>query len=421
MIIGNPITAGGGGGASLNIDYGTSAPADTSKLWVPLAIKPKAVECSPAMQYGNEYLTQSIAIAPYEQTFAVKKDDNTILTYGTNSTYYLYDIPSKTFTTTTAYAKRSYGGAGLICVGDYFYNFGGASGNSKYKTIEKFNMNTGEKTSLSATLSLARSYAACAEVNGKIYIIGGYIGSYNDATDRIDVFDTATDTCKQYSVNFSAKYNAVQQSAAAVGTDIYVFGGGNDGKSISKIDTVAGTFSILSAKLPYSNPRSYCDEGNAIAYGNKIYIFYASTYNDSGNNPIAVFDVATQTVTTLPYTFGKNYGCPVLVGDKVYIFAKENATSSTNDGVVHCFTIETLLSQNNLFVQTDFGFDGFWAAINGKDAQIKVKPINVYLGDHNGVAQLTNAYLHNGSNWVSLSGESMTADMLNALATLGVT
>ena len=38
-ILGNPITLGGGG-VDLNIDFGSTPPVDTSKLWVPLANKP---------------------------------------------------------------------------------------------------------------------------------------------------------------------------------------------------------------------------------------------------------------------------------------------------------------------------------------------------------------------------------------------
>ena len=47
--------SGGSGGASLNIDFGTTPPSDTSKLWVPLGSKPSAVECNPILNYGMEY------------------------------------------------------------------------------------------------------------------------------------------------------------------------------------------------------------------------------------------------------------------------------------------------------------------------------------------------------------------------------
>lgn len=58
-VIGNPVMIGGGGDGlgSLNIDYGANPPADTTKLWVPLAKKPDAVECSPVLNYGSEVIS----------------------------------------------------------------------------------------------------------------------------------------------------------------------------------------------------------------------------------------------------------------------------------------------------------------------------------------------------------------------------
>lgn len=45
------------GGVKLNIDYGATPPSDTTKLWVPLATKPSAVECSPVLKYGSEVIS----------------------------------------------------------------------------------------------------------------------------------------------------------------------------------------------------------------------------------------------------------------------------------------------------------------------------------------------------------------------------
>ena len=68
-ILGNPITLGGGG-ANLNIDFGATPPADTSKLWVPLVIKPNSVECSPVLDYGDDiFVSQPYTAIPNEQKF----------------------------------------------------------------------------------------------------------------------------------------------------------------------------------------------------------------------------------------------------------------------------------------------------------------------------------------------------------------
>lgn len=61
VIYGNPIITNWGG-VKLNIDYGSTPPSDTSKLWVPLSGKPDKVECSPVLNYGSEYLSDYAAI-----------------------------------------------------------------------------------------------------------------------------------------------------------------------------------------------------------------------------------------------------------------------------------------------------------------------------------------------------------------------
>ena len=66
-IIGNAITLGGGG-AKLNIDYGSTPPTDTAKLWVPLTTKPSNVECSPVLKYGSEYMTAAVQTRPSTPT-----------------------------------------------------------------------------------------------------------------------------------------------------------------------------------------------------------------------------------------------------------------------------------------------------------------------------------------------------------------
>lgn len=68
-ILGNPITLGGGG-ADLNIDFGSTPPADTSKLWVPLGKKPDKVSVISYLMAKQEIFNrlvlfrQSLAVAP---------------------------------------------------------------------------------------------------------------------------------------------------------------------------------------------------------------------------------------------------------------------------------------------------------------------------------------------------------------------
>ena len=59
-ILGNPITLGGGG-AKLNIDFGTTPPSDTSKLWVPLNNKPSNISLQTGVDVGD-FAVKNISI-----------------------------------------------------------------------------------------------------------------------------------------------------------------------------------------------------------------------------------------------------------------------------------------------------------------------------------------------------------------------
>lgn len=55
-IVGKGIAAGSGGG-ELNIAYGLTPPADTSKLWVRIADKPSEVTVKEATSFGKQVVS----------------------------------------------------------------------------------------------------------------------------------------------------------------------------------------------------------------------------------------------------------------------------------------------------------------------------------------------------------------------------
>ena len=209
-------------------------------------------------------------------------------------------------------------------------------------------------------------------------------------------------------------------AACVVGNAIYIIGGywgeysNTKSDAIYRLDLTANTMTQVGT-LPQALYRA-----KVFAYGRYLYILGGVNYNNANLNTIYRFNIADGTVVdtgaTLPVS--AYYAVGWQEGNKYFVTA---TGSSDGRKEIDRFTVDTPLAQNNLFIQCDFGFDGLWPAINGKDAVIKVKAINAFLGDSSNLAQPTAAYLHDGSNWVSLDGESMTADMLNALATLGVT
>lgn len=238
----------------------------------------------------------------------------------------------------------------------------------------------------------------------------------NFRKNDILVYDTDTQTLS----DTGATATLYKCGCAAVGDEIYCFPGettAGDASSICwKYNITTNTVTNLSVTMTTGN----C---SAQAVGNKIFIF-----NGRANkylNTIYEYNVESETLTELGVTMTKEAGSrqTAVCGLDIYVLGGESGTLSSYIQDIYKFSTNTELGENNLFLQSDVGFSDLWTAINGEDTQVKIHLVNAYLGDNNNIAQLKDAYLYdsNSATWKSLDGVSMTADMLAALATLGVT
>lgn len=419
-ILGNPITLGGGG-AKLNIDYGSTPPSDTSKLWVPLANKPDAVECSPIFNYGP----------------------NTIVDFGVKLPDSQASIPI------------------IQIVDGIMYIIGGAeNGSSKpVNTITTIDLATKEFSTKSYTFPVGIRSANSAVINGNIYVLGGYAArAYSSAssTDTVYKYDVAAGTVEQVGT-LTSSTTFSRNSAVTIGTDIFFING--DTPKIYKYDTVKNTVSLCPNSTGIATNSPCVAVGNLIFYfrgyqgtsgtTDKVYVYDTSaqqmTQLDGVICPIAItgeagyvggntiflfdsydslkiytFDVATYDIQELSATVinEANYRNAVPSGLDIYLCG-----SSGKFDEIDKFTTNVVLENNKLFLQADVGFDNPFALVNDGKTKITAYLRNAYLGDSDNHAQLTDAYLYDSDSatWKSLDGVSMTADMLTALATLGVT
>ena len=426
-ILGNPITLGGGG-ADLNIDFGSTPPADTSKLWVPLAKKPSAVECSPVLAFGGNTISLENWMLPSAVAF--------------------YPNP--------------------IVHGDYLYLVGGGqyqyfgSGSDK---IFKVNLKTNQVTEISTKLPKQLHYSFCAEANGKLYILGGCSTQSNVSLPDVYVFDPATETVttktslsvgikmngsypfkhgfyhngliyivgymtgdntsnsKVLSYNTANGSTTVEASVPAsgsacslVGSKIYCFGG----QSYQKWYTYDVLTRVVTSHDSPDYQYTYVD---CASIGKYVYLFTGWLQGDA-SNAIQRFDTETNTLEQLSATMKNKLAWRVVCkhGLDIHVLGGKPKGSSALNLEVEKFSSSSPLTNNHLLLQEDYGFDGLWTALKSKDTDFKVKVINAYLGDSSNIAQLTNAYLYDSKDlkWKSLSGESYVADMQNALNILGV-
>lgn len=433
VIYGNPIITNGG--VKLNIDYGANAPSDTTKLWVPLATKPSAVECSPVLEYGSEAITSygSIGtktnIAPGYQNCLVGDwiyflgpflyDAKNTYTSKEIRRYNVKTLELETVQVVDTNPSQSYGywqlcgcaANGVVCF------FGGVHHDSDWSQSSRifcYDTNTKEYTEISSSgLSPTSNYSCCA-VGDKIFLFGGYNYPAAQYSKSAYVFDTASKTLQPISTA-----PADGCSCCAVGGKIYTIGGRTTYNEVWVLDTTKLTWE----KKNVTAPNNYTELTPSVAFGNKIYLFGNSVSSDTTSRKVTVYDTETDTFTETGKSMngGVNGTCFGSDGLNVY-FIGGIGKYNTNSKQLQKFSFETPLTSNHLFLQEDYGYDGLWTALKSKDTDFKVKVINAYLGDSNNIAQLTNAYLYDSKDlkWKSLTGESYVADMQNALNILGV-
>ena len=444
VIYGNPIITNGGG-VKLNIDYGATPPSDTTKLWVPLATKPSAVECSPVLNYGSEYIetiqNTGSSLYSYYCTSAVVGDElyffgvpNTLGGVASVLGYGVYNMSSKTlrFELWSSLSGLSIGSLyGFSCVayGTDIYLIGGHNNGYLYK-IDTVNKSISRVGSFPNKNSTGLYMAAAAIYEGIIYVFGGGSYDYANRINKIQYYDIANNTFGTKGATVASTMGA---SAQTIGKYIYIIGGSPSSGSVTNAiyryspdDDVIPT---RVATLP-TNKVFF----NSVVIGNSIYTFGGANSLSSGSgfvptnvsseigNQIFKFNVTTNEITTVSVSLLQPMCCPVgLYDSKVYILNITSLSSRTVN-IIQDFVSTSPLTRNHLFLQEDYGYDGLWAALKSKDTDFKVKVINAYLGDSNNIAQLTNAYLYDSKDlkWKSLSGESYVGDMQNALNILGV-
>lgn len=116
-------------------------------------------------------------------------------------------------------------------------------------------------------------------------------------------------------------YSPIYESAVAINTDIYLFGGRANGSATNKAykyNTLTNTWSSL-RNIPYT-----FDLGCVVAVGTDIYILGGNTYSTYNYKYDTLTDTYTQ-MTNIPYSFYS--GAAVAIGTDIYILG--GGSSST--------------------------------------------------------------------------------------------
>lgn len=431
-ILGNPITLGGGG-SELNIDFGSTPPTDTSKLWVPLGKKPSNISLDAIVQYGDEIITLDYTYTQeLTQACGGVIDGKLYITAGKSSggtsdvtPIYVYDTVNKTFSLTGDSLPFSIltdacgvvAGDSLYIIGGYGRKTNSSPSSSRQLTIYKYTPSTHSVILLGVMGNVSsfalRSQRACV-LGNRIYYLGGYEDSAPTYTHGyIDLETNAI-------VNISGNVSLLQRrwlACAAYGNYIYTFGGNYNSSyynTICKYDPQTNTATQISGQV-LSQSVSYL---SVAQFGQYVYLF-AGTISDGYATKIYRFDCISETITELgvsmPAQMVWSYGASD--GNIAYVFGG-------NQKAIYKFVIKSPLQQNNLLIQYDCFSQNSkkWQAINDKTTEMNLYPVDAYLGNSQNYAEKQSARLFNQTTgqWETLDGTSAVQDMVNALNIMGV-
>jgi len=197
------------------------------------------------------------------------------------------------------------------------YAIGGASGIGIYSPkVEEYDPEL-DKWTKKADMNTNRHDVAVAAVNGKIYAIGGYNGS--GTLSSVEEYDPISDTWTNKTAMPAAKAG---HSVVAVNNMLYVLGGEADldnhipSLSVFTYDPAIDQWSRLE-----DIPEGYAIDGTAVvADDNKIYCFGGiNPTNFAMRKNVLVYDIQNETWSTkAELTSVRLMGVAAMIGRKVY-------------------------------------------------------------------------------------------------------
>ena len=434
-ILGNPITLGGGG-ADLNIDFGSTPPADTSKLWVPLAKKPDKTSIisyfdgqtgnlqsigsfSPESGAGYGSLTPRMV---GDELWVVRV--NTFTNVVERTVIAKFNLKTKQFVETLTAYNVGYMGCGIVKVGDKIYSLNTRYSSGGYAYTEDkmciIDPTTGKynRTTLSINAIIPYAFTSAVTDGKYIYALGG---SNSDSVDRMLVIDPELLKITK-TIYFGT---SLFRATSIIYYNGFAYFAYNNTLTVLECTTRIKRINLTTfehsdiyqsgADMKSSYQWSLTNDGET------AFLAWASWGNLSSST--------NYSSKTLRFNLLDTNINPVVVSEqkpgngtsRLFQEAHLGNIYSCLDDTLYTIPYKRDLASGDLAIIADISKDGI-DILADKNTSIFINPISVYLGDENSIAQKVNAYLYDktDSKWKTLDGVSYTTDMLNALNIMGV-
>lgn len=422
----------------MNIDFGSTPPADTSKLWVPLATKPNKTSIisyfdgqtgnlqsigsfSPESGAGYGSLTPRMV---GDELWVVRV--NTFSSSVERTVIAKFNLKTKQFVETLTAYDIGYMGCGIVKVGDKIYSLNTRYSSGGYAYTEDkmciIDPTTGRYSITSLSILGITQYAYTSAVtDGKyIYALGGS-SSDNNSVDKIFVIDPELLKITK-TINFGVSlYNA----SSIIYYNGFAYFAYNNTPTVAQCKTCIKRINLTTFEHSdiYQNGTDMLSSylWSLTNDGETAFLAWANWGNASSST--------NYSSKTLRFNLLDTNINPVVVseqkpGNYVGRLFQEaylgNIYSCLND-TLYTIPYKRDLASGDLAITADVSRDGI-DILADKNNSIFINPISVYLGDENSVAQKVDAYLYDNADgkWKTLDGVSYTADMLNALNIMGV-
>ena len=201
-----------------------------------------------------------------------------------------------------------------VSTGSAIYALGGSGPRAAVMEVERFD---GKRWTVETRLPQGLNAPAAVALGGKIYVIGGFDGTSNIPTDRVDVYDPAAKSWSR-----AAPLPAPRGGHAAVVLDgkIHVLGGGNEVSTLadhSVYDPAANRWSRL-APLRRSK-----GSPAAVVFGGRIYAVGGRSGNlDYGD--VEIYDAGGDRWTRGPSIPPRGTHGAVVYRGSLYVFGGES-------------------------------------------------------------------------------------------------